>query len=66
MAGPTSKENIMYKIRNVLISEWWWSNDIGWVDYDSADRFDEEEKDSLWLPFDGEWVAEDSQQKTEA
>tara|TARA_Y100000034_G_scaffold127663_1_gene180914 strand:- start:1019 stop:1420 length:402 start_codon:yes stop_codon:yes gene_type:complete len=34
----------------------YWSNEDGWVDYDSADQFSQEERDKLNLPMNGEWM----------
>jgi len=33
-----------------------WSNNDGWVDKDSADRFTEEQKENLNLPDGGKWA----------
>lgn len=32
-----------------------WSNEDGWVEYYSADSFNDDEKDTLNLPLEGEW-----------
>lgn len=32
-----------------------WSNDLGWVDFESATQFEKWEKDSIDLPMGGEW-----------
>jgi len=43
----------MWCIRN---SEgWFWSNEIGWVDFDGRDVFTDDEKSYLHLPIDGKW-----------
>ena len=34
----------------------WWSNEDGWVDFDSADQFTEEDVYYANLPLEGEWV----------
>jgi hypothetical protein len=36
----------------------YWSNEFGWCDYDSAERFAESDRKSLKLPFGGEWIVE--------
>ena len=49
-----------YKIINVVSSDdeiLWWSNEQGWVDYDSSDTFTEIEKWQLNLPIEGKWVS---------
>lgn len=34
----------------------YWSNDLGWVDKDSADEFTSDERNKLNLPMGGSWV----------
>ena len=34
----------------------YWSNETGWVDLDSADRFNDKERRSLNLPMEGYWI----------
>lgn len=47
----------MYVIGNRHDADEFWSNDDGWVDLDSADRFSADEQRSLFLPVDGYWVS---------
>lgn len=46
----------MYKIGNLNDPNVFWSNDIGWVDLDSADLFSREQQTQLRLPLEGHWV----------
>lgn len=34
----------------------WWNNEMGWVDWELADEFDEIDKRSFNLPIGGEWA----------
>lgn len=34
----------------------YWSNELGWCDFDEADRFTKEETKTVNLPLDGEWL----------
>lgn len=38
--------------------EAYWSNAMGWVDLDSADRFTEAETKTVDLPMEGFWIPE--------
>lgn len=45
---------MLYLIRNKVTNELWTNSD-GWGD-DVADIFTEDERDTLDLPLDGEWI----------
>ena len=45
----------MYIIQNKNDEELYWSNQWGWCDIDEADRFSEDEKNTLNLPLEGKW-----------
>jgi len=49
-----------YAIRNTVDPTDWWSNEDGWTFHvPSRDIFTEEERNTLNLPQDGEWVEAD-------
>jgi hypothetical protein len=46
----------MYVIGSKVEENVFWSNEFGWADLDSAERFTIEEKQELNLPMDGYWI----------
>ena len=46
---------IEFVIANSVTPGLYWSNDDGWVDLASADRFTEASKETLNLPMEGAW-----------
>ncbi len=47
-----------FVIRNVETPQEFWSNNLGWVSLDNADRFADFDRDYLNLPLAGKWVEE--------
>lgn len=47
------------ELRSSLDGQAFWSNDLGWVSLDDADRFTALERETLRLPMGGSWVIED-------
>jgi len=45
-----------YAIRNAENPTEWWSNTFGWTIKQTRDTFTQEERDTLRLPMEGEWV----------
>lgn len=46
-----------YMIRGLWPDDhFWWSNEDGWVDKESADTFSDHERQTLRLPRGGEWT----------
>ncbi len=44
-----------YVIGNLQYNDLWWSNEFGWVEWDSVDIFSSQEMVDLRLPLDGIW-----------
>ena len=47
------KDNWIIKCENDNL---FWNNQLGWVDYSSSDIFNQQEKNTLNLPVEGQWV----------
>lgn len=52
---PENKYGV-FRIRSKKDYSLWWSNEAGWVDFDSASVFSKEESTKLNLPTNGKWV----------
>ena len=48
--------NKMYIIASNTESDLFWSNEIGWVDVNSATQFSSDDRFNLNLPIGGDWV----------
>lgn len=48
--------NKSWMIVNAKDNNTFWSNDTGWCNYYDADTFTTEQKESLNLPMEGEWI----------
>ena len=47
------EDNWIIKCKNDNL---FWNNQLGWVDYSSSDIFNQQEKNTLNLPVEGQWV----------
>lgn len=51
--------NLSFVIQGTMNEKAYWNNCYGWVSFDEAERYTEQERHTLSLPVHGKWIAID-------